>query len=169
MSPKKLVGCIPVLFILLSIVLFLLPRSEKPGDEDFEEPTPEEIHRVEIPFVGRLQLPEASDFIVVNNSAARDLQQVALFLKGRCAGLHWLSNPHFKGSTRKRPMADVHMELLLSIDSMGVFQASLKSSDAKDKAMEENLLEHIKKYWRYRRSASGKTEIAVPFTWTSKY
>ncbi|MCQ2096679.1 MAG: hypothetical protein MJY87_01895 [Fibrobacter sp.] len=169
MSHKNLVGCIPVLFILMIVALYLMPRSEKVNEDTSENLTPEEIHRVEVPFEGRVVLPEASDFEVVDNSANRDLDQVALFMKGRAAGLHWLANEHFKKASRKNPLPDVRMELNISIDSMGVFFVSLKSSNSKDKSMDEDLLDHIKKYWRYRRSTSGKTELIVPFTWTSRY
>lgn len=169
MARKNLVGCIPVLFVMMIVGLYFMPKSDAPADDSDYEDTPEEVHRVEVPFEGRMVMPEASDFQVLDNSAGRDMELIAKFFKGRAAGLHWLSTEHFKSSTRKHPLPDVKMNVTLSVDSMGVFQVLSIKSSAKDAAMEEALQEHIKKYWRYRRSTSGKTEFVAPFTWTSKY
>lgn len=169
MSQKNLVGCIPVLFALMIIGLYMMPRSDKAHEDDSSQDVVENVHRVEVSFEGRMVMPEASDFQVLDNSAGRDLEPIALFLKGRAAGLHWLSTDHFKSSSRKHPLADVKMDVTLSVDSMGVFQVVSIQSSVKDDLMEEKLQEHIKKYWRYRRSTSGKTEFVATFTWTSKY
>lgn len=171
MSKKIFMGGFTALFILFILMFLGYHYLQKPAVVPEEEVlTPEEIHRVEIPFKGRVEIPSAEDFTVVDNSAGRDMERVALFMQGRAAGLHWLAREHFKKSTRKHPLPDVHMEIKLSIDSMGVFDfMGLQSCDTDDQKMLDTLQDHIKKYWRYRRSTSGKTEFVAPFTWTSKY
>lgn len=173
MSFKKLAGCFAVLLFILGACVVYLHRSQH-KEPDVVEVEVEDVHKVEIPFKGRIILPQAMDFEVLENSACRDMEQMARFMQGRAAGLHWLANDHFRKAWRNyrknRPVADVHVRLVLNVDSLGVFQVdSVAAFDSDDKGLLDSLQGHIKKYWRYRRSTSGKTQFVVPFTWTSKY
>lgn len=162
-----------MLFLALVVGVLLMPRRGYQTPVDVREVEVEDVHKVETPFVGRMILPEASDIEVLDNSAGRDMEQMARFLQGRAAGLHWLANEHFKKAWRhyrkRTTVPDIHARLILSVDSMGVFQVDSIMSDTDDMDLAAHLQDHIKKYWRYRRSTSGKTDFIVPFIWTSKY
>lgn len=171
---RNLIGLFVILlFLALVVGVLLMPRNEYKVPVDVREVEVEDVHKVETPFEGRMIMPEASDLEVLDNSAGRDLEQLATFMKGRAAGLHWIANDHFKKAWRnlrkRKTVPDIHARLILSVDSMGVFQVDSIMSDTDDVDLATRLQEHIKKYWRYRRSANGKTDFIVPFIWTSKY
>lgn len=116
----------------------------------------------EVPFVGRMEMPSASDFRVVDNSAGRDLVRLEAFMDGRAAGLHWLGDDFFNKKTKD----DIELKVHLSIDSMGVFTClGMSFAGPRNRDLEMRLKDHIEQLWRYRRSVSGRTELWMPLRW----
>lgn len=138
-----------------------------------DESVPEEVSAAGSgePFVGRMVMPSSADFVVLDNSAERDIEKIATFIQGRATGLHWVSSEHFlKESLSAAKVHDIHINMMLTIDSLGHFSdVRIAYCDTEDKEMLDRLVDQISSLWMYRRSAKGVTKIEVPFTWTSKY
>ena len=110
-------------------------------------------------------MPSLEEIYVLENTAGRDIAQLEKFIQGRAAGLHWLSQEHFKNKKN----GDISLGLHLTVDSLGVFHCmEIMFSDADDAAFEERLVEHIQYFWRYKKSESGKTEFWIPLRWKAK-
>ena len=145
-----------LLDLLWQIPVYKAPAVEAP------EPVPENSGR---PFTGRMSMPSLEEIYVLENTAGRDIAQLEKFIQGRAAGLHWLSQEHF----RNKKNGDISLGLHLTVDSLGVFHCmEIMFSDADDAAFEERLVEHIQYFWRYKKSESGKTEFWIPLRWKAK-
>ena len=138
-------------------------RTDLPETPEATAPAPEES-RV---FHGRVEFPPVEDILVLENSAERDMEKLATYFEGRSAGLHWLARPHFK--SRKNP-EDVVMGLRLSLDSLGQFKCEeIEFNNAEDSTFTQAVKWHVERYWRYRRSDSGKTELWLPVIFRASY
>ena len=146
-----------LLDLLWQIPIYRIPAKDEP---EMESVTPGK------PFTGRMDMPTLEDFYVLENSAGRDLSQLEKYIQGRAAGLHWLSQEHF----RNKKNDDISLGIHLVVDSLGVFRClGIMFSDAGDPAFEEKLVQHIQYFWRYRKSENGKTEFWIPLRWKAKY
>lgn len=121
-------------------------------------------------FVGRMAMPSLDDIYVLENSAGRDLTKLETYIQGRAAGLHWLSQEHFKQARRAKKKDDVTMGVMLTLDSAGVFRCDeISFSTTDDEDLKTRLAEHIERFWRYTRSTAGTTKIWIPIRWRYKY
>ena len=145
-----------LLDLLWQIPVYRAPVKEEP------EPVPDEPGK---PFTGRMTMPSLEEIYVLENTAGRDIAQLEKYIQGRAAGLHWLSQEHFKNKKND----DISLGVHLVVDSLGVFHCQeIMFSDADDAAFEERLLEHIQYFWRYRKSEKGVTDFWIPLRWKAR-
>jgi len=147
-----------LVFLGLLNLLWQIPVYKPPLVEEKSESKPDEPGR---PFTGRMTMPSLEEIYVLENTAGRDVAQLEKYIQGRAAGLHWLSQEHFKNKKN----GDISLGLHLTVDSLGM---EIMFSDADDAAFEERLVEHIQYFWRYRKSERGKTEFWIPLRWKAK-
>lgn len=114
-------------------------------------------------FTGRMTMPNFQEIYVLENSANQNLQTFETFLRGRAAGLHWLSVEHFKNHN-----ADILLGLKLTLDSLGIFKSEIIYSNTDDKNFCNLLQWHISSYWHYPKSAHGKFIVMFPLIWRAK-
>ena len=154
-----------LVFVALLYFVYSIPQYEPVVEAENDE---EEI--VEDSFVGRVDMPSIDEIYVIENSAGRDLNKLALFLEGRAAGLHYLSSEYFKKirASRKglkffKSDDDVFLGLHLTLDSLGRFMnPQIMFSDSDDDVFKVKLLKHVEYYWRFPPSERGKLEIWIP-------
>lgn len=154
-----------LVFVALLYFVYSIPQYEPVVEAENDE---EEI--VEDSFVGRVDMPSIDEIYVIENSAGRDLNKLALFLEGRAAGLHYLSSEYFKKirASRKghkffKSDDDVFLGLHLTLDSLGRFMnPQIMFSDSDDDVFKVKLLKHVEYYWRFPPSECGKLEIWIP-------
>ena len=159
---------IAFLFVFIAMLYFIysVPRYE-PIVETVEEVKEEPVKDT---FKGRVDMPSIDEIYVLENTAGRDLNKLALFLEGRAAGLHFLSSEYFKKlkSSRKGRLPfksddDVFLGLRLTLDSLGRFMnPQILFSDTDDDIFKVKLLKHVEYYWRLPLSKQGKLEMWIP-------
>ncbi len=160
----------PLLAFLLVFVAVLYFVYSIPQYEPVVEISEDEKEAVEDVFVGRVDMPSIDEIYVVENSAGRDLNKLALFLQGRAAGLHYLSSEYFrkikayhKGNRFAKSDDDVFLGLHLTLDSLGRFMnPQIMFSDSDDDVFNVKLLKHVEYFWRLPPSEHGKLEIWIP-------
>ena len=153
-----------LVFAAVLYFVYSIPQYEPIVDVEEEEEVPEEA------FTGRVEMPSIDEIYVIENTAGRDLNKLAMFLEGRAAGLHYLSSEYFKkiSVTRKgnrfiKSDDDVFLGLHLTLDSLGRFkdpQIMFTSSD--NEVFKVKLLKHVEYFWRLPPSKQGKLEIWIP-------
>ncbi|SHK74516.1 MULTISPECIES: hypothetical protein [unclassified Fibrobacter] len=153
-----------LVFVAVLYFVYSIPQYEPIVDAEEEEEV------VEDAFVGRVEMPSIDEIYVIENSAGRDLNKLALFLEGRAAGLHYLSSEYFKkirvarkGGRFIKSDDDVFLGLHLTLDSLGRFmdpQIMFTSSD--NDVFKVKLLKHVEYFWRLPPSKQGKLEIWIP-------
>jgi hypothetical protein len=153
-----------LVFVAVLYFVYSIPQYEPIVDAEEEEEV------VEDAFVGRVEMPSIDEIYVIENSAGRDLNKLALFLEGRAAGLHYLSSEYFKkikvrrkGNRFIKSDDDVFLGLHLTLDSLGRFmdpQIMFTSSD--NDVFKVKLLKHVEYFWRLPPSKQGKLEIWIP-------
>ena len=79
-----------LVFVAVLYFVYSIPQYEPIVDVEEEEEVPEEA------FTGRVEMPSIDEIYVIENTAGRDLNKLAMFLEGRAAGLHYLSSEYFK-------------------------------------------------------------------------
>ena len=120
--------------------------------------------------MGRVEMPSIDEIYVIENTAGRDLNKLAMFLEGRAAGLHYLSSEYFKKVKVHRKENrfvksddDVFLGLHLTLDSLGRFMdPKIMFSDSDDDVFKVKLLKHVEYFWRLPPSKQGKLEIWIP-------
>ena len=112
-----------LVFVAVLYFVYSIPQYEPVVDIEDDE---EEV--VEDAFSGRVSMPSIDEIYVIENTAGRDLNKLAIFLEGRAAGLHYLSSEYFKkikvhrkGSRFIKSEDDVFLGLHLTLDSLGRF------------------------------------------------
>ena len=155
-----------LVFVAVLYFIYSVPHYEPVMDAEEEE--------TELPaedkFAGRVIMPSIDEIYVLENTAGRDLNRLALFFEGRAAGLHFLSSEYFKKikSSRKghaffKSDDDVIVGLRLTLDSLGRFvDPQIMFSDTDDDVFRVKLLKHIEYFWRMPPSVQGKLEIWIP-------
>ena len=159
---------IAFLFVFIAMLYFIysVPRYEpivEAEENEKEEP-------VNDTFRGRVDMPSIDEIYVLENTAGRDLNKLALFFKGRAAGLHYLSSEYFKkfNSNRKghsfsKSDDGVFLGLRLTLDSLGRFMnPQILFSDTDDDVFKVKLLKHVEYFWRLPPSRQGKLEMWIP-------
>lgn len=160
----------PILAFLLVFVALLYFVYSIPQYEPVVEVEADEEEVVDNAFAGRVEMPSLDEIYVIENTAGRDLNKLALFLEGRAAGLHYLSSEYFKKikAIRKSHKTiksddDVFLGLHLTLDSLGRFKnPQIMFSDSDDDVFKVKLLKHVEYYWRFPPSERGKLEIWIP-------
>lgn len=155
--------------VLAAAVYFFCSNPVSSPWANVETPTEEETSEQDSArtFTGRVVMPDVENIMVLENSAGRDIEKLALFFSGRAAGLHWLARPYFKNYRAKD---DIVVEVNLTVDSLGrIACGNIEYTNAKDETFRKSLQEHIEYYWRYRRSDSGKTEVWFPIVFRATY
>ena len=153
-----------LVFVAVLYFVYSIPQYEPIVDVEEEEEVPEEA------FTGRVEMPSIDEIYVIENTAGRDLNKLAMFLEGRAAGLHYLSSEYFKKNrvTRKgnrfiKSDDDVFLGLHLTLDSLGRFMdPQIMFSDSDDDVFKVKLLKHVEYFWRLPPSKQGKLEIWIP-------
>lgn len=153
-----------LVFVAVLYFVYSIPQYEPIVDAEEEEEV------VEDAFVGRVEMPSIDEIYVIENSAGRDLNKLALFLEGRAAGLHYLSSEYFKkikvrrkGNRFIKSDDDVFLGLHLTLDSLGRFMdPQIMFSDSDDDVFKVKLLKHVEYFWRLPPSKQGKLEIWIP-------
>ena len=153
-----------LVFAAVLYFVYSIPQYEPIVDVEEEEEVPEEA------FTGRVEMPSIDEIYVIENTAGRDLNKLAMFLEGRAAGLHYLSSEYFKkiSVTRKgnrfiKSDDDVFLGLHLTLDSLGRFMdPKIMFSDSDDDVFKVKLLKHVEYFWRLPPSKQGKLEIWIP-------
>ena len=153
-----------LVFAAVLYFVYSIPQYEPIVDVEEEEEVPEEA------FTGRVEMPSIDEIYVIENTAGRDLNKLAMFLEGRAAGLHYLSSEYFKkiSVTRKgnrfiKSDDDVFLGLQLTLDSLGRFMdPKIMFSDSDDDVFKVKLLKHVEYFWRLPPSKQGKLEIWIP-------
>ena len=153
-----------LVFVAVLYFVYSIPQYEPIVDVEEEEDVAEEA------FTGRVEMPSIDEIYVIENTAGRDLNKLAMFLEGRAAGLHYLSSEYFKKArvARKghkffKSDDDVFLGLHLTLDSLGRFndpQIMFTSSD--NEVFKVKLLKHVEYFWRLPPSKQGKLEIWIP-------
>jgi len=166
---RKLSPYLFTFLVVAALALYLIFSSVgSPFRADFT-PEPEEIAEEDSMrvFTGRVVMPDVDNILVLDNSAGRDVEKLALFFSGRATGLHWLVRPYFK---KHRTKEDVIVGVNLTIDSLGhVTCGTIEYTNAEDDVFTESLRSHIEYFWRYRRSEVGKTELWLPIKFLAHY
>ena len=153
-----------LVFAAVLYFVYSIPQYEPIVDVEEEEEVPEEA------FTGRVEMPSIDEIYVIENTAGRDLNKLALFLEGRAAGLHYLSSEYFKKVKVHRKENrfvksddDVFLGLHLTLDSLGRFMdPKIMFSDSDDDVFKVKLLKHVEYFWRLPPSKQGKLEIWIP-------
>ena len=153
-----------LVFVAVLYFVYSIPQYEPIVDAEEEEDVAEEA------FTGRVEMPSIDEIYVIENTAGRDLNKLAMFLEGRAAGLHYLSSEYFKkiSVTRKgnrfiKSDDDVFLGLHLTLDSLGRFMdPKIMFSDSDDDVFKVKLLKHVEYFWRLPPSKQGKLEIWIP-------
>lgn len=160
-----------LVFVAMLDILYNLPRSVPM----VKEPEPEDIvvRPTGEAFCGRVVMPTLGDIYVLENSSGRNLVLLEKFLKGRAAGLHFLSNDVFKkggaSSSLEKKGEDIVIGIHLTLDSMGVFKVGeFVFTNNSDKWFRKQVVNHIEQYWRYPKSTAGKLEFWIPIRWKAK-
>lgn len=156
-----------LVFVAVLYFVYSIPRYEPIVDVE-ENEAEEEV--VEKAFNGRVEMPSIDEIYVIENTAGRDLNKIALFLEGRAAGLHYLSSEYFKKfkarhkSNRAAKSDDgVFLGLHLTLDSLGRFnEPKIMFSDSDDEVFTVKLLKHVEYFWRLPPSKQGKLEMWIP-------
>ena len=154
-----------LVFVAVLYFVYSIPQYEPVVDIEDDE---EEV--VEDAFIGRVSMPSIDEIYVIENTAGRDLNKLAIFLEGRAAGLHYLSSEYFKkikvhrkGSRFIKSEDDVFLGLHLTLDSLGRFMdPQIMFSDSDDDVFKVKLLKHVEYFWRLPPSKQGKLEIWIP-------
>ena len=154
-----------LVFVAVLYFVYSIPQYEPVVDIEDDE---EEV--VEDAFIGRVSMPSIDEIYVIENTAGRDLNKLAIFLEGRAAGLHYLSSEYFKkikvhrkGSRFIKSEDDVFLGLHLTLDSLGRFMdPKIMFSDSDDDVFKVKLLKHVEYFWRLPPSKQGKLEIWIP-------
>ena len=154
-----------LVFVAVMYFVYSIPQYEPVVDIEDDE---EEI--VEDAFSGRVSMPSIDEIYVIENTAGRDLNKLAMFLEGRAAGLHYLSSEYFKkikvrrkGNRFIKSDDDVFLGLHLTLDSLGRFKdPQIMFSDSDDDVFKVKLLKHVEYFWRLPPSKQGKLEIWIP-------
>ena len=155
-----------LVFVAVLYFVYSIPRYEPIVEVEEEEK--EDV--VEESFNGRVEMPSIDEIYVIENTAGRDLNKLALFLEGRAAGLHYLSSEYFKKikASRKghkffKSEDDVFLGLHLTLDSLGRFNSpKIMFSDSDDEVFTVKLLKHVEYFWRLPPSKQGKLEMWIP-------
>lgn len=160
---------IAFLFVFIAMLYFIysVPRYE-PIVEPEEKVEEEKVE--DSSFRWRVDMPSIDEIYVLENTAGRDLNKLALFLEGRAAGLHYLSSEYFKKfkSSRKEHSFSklddgVFLGLRLTLDSLGRFMnPQILFSDTDDDVFKVKLIKHVEYYWRLPPSRQGKLEMWIP-------
>ena len=153
-----------LVFVAVLYFVYSIPQYEPIVDVEEEEEVPEEA------FTGRVEMPSIDEIYVIENTAGRDLNKLAMFLEGRAAGLHYLSSEYFKKIrvTRKgnrfiKSDDDVFLGLHLTLDSLGRFnEPKIMFSDSDNEVFTVKLLKHVEYFWRLPPSKQGKLEMWIP-------
>ena len=153
-----------LVFVAVLYFIYTIPQYEPIVDAEDEEKI------VEDAFTGRVMMPSIDEIYVIENSAGRDLNKLALFLEGRAAGLHYLSSeyfkkikPHRKGRKYSKSDDDVFLGLHLTLDSLGRFKdPQIMFSNSDSDVFKVKLLKHVEYFWRLPPSKQGKLEIWIP-------
>lgn len=155
-------------FSLFLFLIFLLYHAESVFKPFYYQVTAEITSTKESQFYGKMALIDTNSIYVIENEANRDLEQVHSFLLGRLSALHYLFESHFL--YKKNTHDEVTYGLFFEIDSEGFFQKTkIYFKNTSDKVLEEKLIQHIQKYWRYKASLNGKTTvILIPVRWYAK-
>ena len=156
-----------LVFVAVLYFVYSIPRYEPIVDVE-EKEAEEEV--VEKAFNGRVEMPSIDEIYVIENTAGRDLNKLALFLKGRAAGLHYLSSEYFKkfkahhkNNRAAKSDDDVFLGLHLMLDSLGRFnEPKIMFSDSDDEVFTVKLLKHVEYFWRLPPSKQGKLEMWIP-------
>ena len=88
-----------LVFVAVLYFVYSIPQYEPIVDAEEEEDVAEEA------FTGRVEMPSIDEIYVIENTAGRDLNKLAMFLEGRAAGLHYLSSEYFKKIRVAAPLA----------------------------------------------------------------
>jgi len=160
----------PLLTFLLVFVSVLYFVYSIPQYDPIVDAPDHEGGVVEDAFVGRVEMPSIDEIYVIENTAGRDLNKLAMFLEGRAAGLHYLSSEYFKKVKVHRKENrfvksddDVFLGLHLTLDSLGRFMdPKIMFSDSDDDVFKVKLLKHVEYFWRLPPSKQGKLEIWIP-------
>lgn len=155
-----------LVFVAVLYFVYSIPRYEPIVEVEEEEK--EDV--VEESFNGRVEMPSIDEIYVIENTAGRDLNKMATFLKGRAGGLHYLSSEHFKKMKVHRKNHkfaksddDVFLGLHLTLDSLGRFnEPKIMFSDSDDEVFTVKLLKHVEYFWRLPPSKQGKLEMWIP-------
>ena len=153
-----------LVFVAVLYFVYSIPQYEPIVDVEEEEEVPEEA------FTGRVEMPSIDEIYVIENTAGRDLNKLAMFLEGRAAGLHYLSSEYFKKIcvTRKghkffKSDDDVFLGLHLTLDSLGCFMdPQIMFTNSDNDVFKVKLLKHVEYFWRLPPSKQGKLEIWIP-------
>ena len=160
----------PLLAFLLVFVSVLYFVYSIPQYDPIVDVPEHEGGATEDAFKGRVEMPLIDEIYVIENTAGRDLNKLALFLEGRAAGLHYLSSEYFKKVKVHRKENrfvksddDVFLGLHLTLDSLGRFMdPKIMFSDSDDDVFKVKLLKHVEYFWRLPPSKQGKLEIWIP-------
>ena len=156
-----------MVFVAVLYFIYSVPQYEPVVDVEEETPTVP----AEDKFVGRVIMPSIDEIYVLENTAGRDLNRMALFFQGRAAGLHYLSSEYFKkvkpnhkGRTFFRSDDDdIILGLRLTLDSLGRFvNPQIMFSDTDNEVFKAKILKHIEYFWRLPPSQQGKLDIWIP-------
>jgi len=182
----------PVLAFLLVFIAVLYFIYSVPHYEPIVDIREEKAEAFVLPFdsnafCGRVEMPSLDEIYVLDNTAGRDLNRIAMFLQGRAAGLHFLSSEYFqkskpprnrKGKSKGKGKKDhshfksddgVFLGLRLSLDSLGRFKnPQIMFSDTDDKVFKVKLLQHIEYFWRMPPSKQGSLEMWIPIRFHAK-
>ena len=156
-----------LVFVAVLYFVYSIPHYEPIVDVE-EKEAEEEV--VEKAFNGRVEMPSIDEIYVIENTAGRDLNKLALFLKGRAAGLHYLSSEYFKkfkvrhkNNRAVKSDDDVFLGLHLTLDSLGRFNSpKIMFSDSDDEVFTVKLLKHVEYFWRLPPSKQGLLEMWIP-------
>lgn len=161
-----------LIIIALGSVIFIKTPERPMLLPAVVEPEPEVVSNS---YLGRMVMPSLDDIYVLDNSAGRDLLQFERFLRGRAAGLHWVATEHFKNEKafarhhKNASVKDIYMGLKLTVDSLGTMDPSILFCNNNDQEFTALVLQHIRAFWKYPRSVSGKFEVWVPIVWRADW
>ena len=156
-----------LVFVAVLYFVYSIPQYEPIVEVEEDEKNEE---TVESSFNGRVEMPSIDEIYVIDNSAGRDLNKLALFLKGRASGLHYLSSEYFKKFKVRhknhkfaKTDDDVFLGLHLTLDSLGRFNnPQIMFSDSDNEVFTVKLLKHVEYFWRLPPSKQGKLEMWIP-------
>jgi len=175
---RRNIPMIAFLLVLVAVLYFIYSVPHYDPVVEIEEEEEEEL--VEEAFTGRVNMPSVDEIYVLDNSAGRDLNKIALFFEGRAAGLHYLSSEYFKkyralkkarhGRKGRKSDNDVVIGLRLTLDSLGRFlNPQIMFSNTDDDVFKVKLLKHVEHFWRLPPSQTGKLEVWIPIRFLAFY